>query len=352
MKSPIEFKGFEAGSGVEEQLRSLIEELRSRLEKRARGLAQDPLRLRIVVEQKSAAVHKLYQVSAHLDVPGKVLAARHEGHDPEAVLRETFAELQRELEDYKQAARGEHMYKQTRKRDELRHRKSDTAVVPSEYPETFFSVISPHLERMKEFARHAITEAEARGDLSADEITPEDVVDETVVQAYSEFVKNGAPGDIRAWLLRLLSRQLEREIRQARARVVSIDTEESEPDATPTHEEPDYTPSDDFLDLYQPEQDLNLDEIIPNLEVPSPEDETEAREMRRCIKGAFDSIPKEWRRMLLKHYLYRISTRRLAATSGKAEAEIEQTLKNAKEHLLRKLQESSCGFRVPATQAS
>lgn len=126
MKHSIEFQGLAPGSETEETIRRLIEEGTAHLEKHARALKQDVISLRVVVQK-----NKLYHVAAHLAVPGNVLAAANEGHDIEASVRDVFANLLRQLEEYKQRVRGEHLWKQMRKREELRRRKLSVSPPPA-----------------------------------------------------------------------------------------------------------------------------------------------------------------------------------------------------------------------------
>src|SRR6267143_4576803 len=51
----------------------------------------------------------------------------------------------------------------------------------------FFERIARHLEHVSELARHQIAYAEAAGDLTPGELTPDEAVDEVLLRAYPEF---------------------------------------------------------------------------------------------------------------------------------------------------------------------
>jgi hypothetical protein len=55
----------------------------------------------------------------------------------------------------------------------------------SELPETFFEIVNPYVGRLKEFVSHVIGFAEARGDLARGQLTVDNVVDATLVDAYA-----------------------------------------------------------------------------------------------------------------------------------------------------------------------
>jgi len=48
----------------------------------------------------------------------------------------------------------------------------------------FFERIARHLEHVSELARHQIAYAEAAGDLTPGELTPDEAVDEVLLRAY------------------------------------------------------------------------------------------------------------------------------------------------------------------------
>ena len=108
--------------------------------------------------------------------------------------------------------RGEHQWKQLERREEIRHKRSQTPV--SELPESFFSIINPYLDRLKEFVRKVISFAEARGDLAPGQLTTDEVVDATLIDAYGDYLLNPTPGNIQAWLIRLATKQIANEIKQ------------------------------------------------------------------------------------------------------------------------------------------
>ena len=80
MKHELEFKNFEPAPEIRKRIGNGI----ARLERKLRGLGQDPLFLRSVVEEVSG--HKRFRVIVTLVVPHKTLAAKEETHDAEAAM--------------------------------------------------------------------------------------------------------------------------------------------------------------------------------------------------------------------------------------------------------------------------
>jgi RNA polymerase sigma factor (sigma-70 family) len=338
MHSAVEFKHFEPNEG----LRELVGKLISRLDRKSKRLASGPIFLRLAIEEIPA--HNRYRISLTLEAPGKTLAANEETHDPEAGVRAALSELERQMETYKDRLRGEHFWKRLVRRDELLRKKKNA---PPETPsghEAFFALVRPHLEKLNHFVGHVLAFAESRGDLAPGELAPEDVVDATLLRAYDEFVKDHARGSIRSWLIRLAIKQLKGEIQRSKAeskRTVSI--ERDVPETPPAQEVS--TLGDEILDFYQPDEDLKVEDVVPDLEVPTPEEETEAAELRRCVKGALAAMPGRWRRALLLRYVQELRGPELAEILGMTEAAADAIVENAREALRQELIAAGCGVK-------
>jgi RNA polymerase sigma factor (sigma-70 family) len=341
MKHSIEFKGFSSSdSEREKEIRRLIEDRIQRVEKKLRRLAPDEIFMRVVVEENPART--LYRVSTILDLPEKALVAKEEQRDPESAVREAFAGIDRQTEEYKASRRGEHDWKRLVRREELRLRKIQQPPDERTTAEVFFNIVEPHLDDLIQFARTALSEAEAKGDLGFSELTPEDLADATLLRAYREFAKNPTPGDIKDWLLKLAAKQLDVEIQRSRAeRRHILYIEEGDPEP-PLIEEPPATADEDFPDFNHPNQILNVEEAIPELELPSPEQEMEREELRQGLRAALREMPETWRRVLLLRFVNGLTGARLAQAAHIDPAEVDHILESARNFLRQRLIESGC----------
>ena len=50
-------------------------------------------------------------------------------------------------------------------------------------------MMNEHLSELSEYVRHALAAREAAGELTPDELTTEDVVDDVILRAYREFAR-------------------------------------------------------------------------------------------------------------------------------------------------------------------
>ena len=345
MNCNIEFKGFEP----KQRIRELIEELIQKLERRAKGLSPDVAFWKVLVEENS--VRKLYPVSITLKLPGKTLATKEERHDLEASIKDAFAEIERQWKKYRSSLRREQLWKRPARREQLRQKK--TNAMQSEQPdsETFFSLVSPHLSKLYQFVRHELARLQAVGDLMLGDLASEDIVDTVLLRAHREFAKDPAYGEIGDRLIQLAREQLETEVKRSKSELDrTVHMEEDIPETPPIEEVS--TLGDEILDFYQPDEDLKLEDIFPDVDVSTPEDFVAAKEeLLRCVNAALAGMPKEWRRALRLRHAEGLTDEELAEALRKAAPEVERILDYARQHLRQSLIESGCTFIVKGSES-
>ncbi len=340
MKQQVEFKGFAPASAI----RSLIESRIAHLDRISRGLRGDTLLLRVVVEQFSA--HKLVRVSITFDVPQETLAAKEEAHDPEAAIRGAFQEIEKQLEAYKSSIRGEHWWKRVERRRELERSKTGTRRIGRvEDPQWFFPLVEPHMGALRNIAGRVLRYVEARGDLPRNALELDDVVDAALVRAYDQFAKEHVPENIRSRLVRFALDEIKAAVKRfktERERTVYI--EEDIPETSPREEVS--TLGDEILDFYQPDEDLKVEDVVPDIEVPTPEEIAETEELRRCVRDTLSELPRDERRALTLRYIVGLRGHELANSLRKPEGEVGRLLDSAQAHLRRKLVASGCTLKT------
>jgi RNA polymerase sigma factor (sigma-70 family) len=350
MNHKIELKGFEEKPLSERTaVQKLINDHVKQLNRRVKSLSPDVVFLRVVVEDNPA--HSLEHVTVKLVLPEKTLASKEESRDVTSAIKNAFEEIERQLEAYKATQRGEPEWKRIARREELRRMKIGALADQTGDTKPFFMIVSPHLNELAQFARHAVAYAEARGDLVQGEATADELVDATLIQAHREFGKDPGKGKVRSWLIDIFAKQLEAEIKRSRSERETITyIEERVPETPPTEEVS--TLGDEILDFYQPDVALKLEDVIPDLEVPTPEQEAETEELRTCVRAALNDMPTLWRRMLLLRHGEDLTGPELAKAAGVTGAETERVLGYAQEHLRRKLIDAGCSFKAAGRKSS
>lgn len=338
MRRNLEFKNFSPSH----RLRELVEELIARLDRHAPNSPADTIFLRLFVDENAA--RKLYHVSLTCDVPGRMLAAQEERHDAEEAVRKVFVEIERQLEKHKETLSHSSLYKRPARREELRRQKAEAFPAEERERELFSTLAERHLKNLYNFARREIAYYLATGDLLPGEITAEDVVDATLLQAYREFVKDPARREIRNWLIGLAVEKVEAEVERSKARRArSVHIEEDIPETPPTEEVS--TLGDEIMDFYQPDEDQKLEDIIPDMTAPTPEQILESRELQRYINRTLATLPRVWRSAFALHYVEGVPVAEIARVTKRTESEVERNLEYTREYLRQRLREA--GFEAP-----
>jgi RNA polymerase sigma-70 factor (ECF subfamily) len=212
----------------------------------------------------------------------------------------------------------------------------------------FFARVARHLEELSDFVRHQIAHLEAIGDLAAGELTPDEVIDEVLLRAHREFDGDVDDETLRRRLTALVRETLATAVKSARAwRFRTPARLETDIPDTPPHEWV-TTLGDERLEFWEPDEDLKLEDLIPDLEMPTPEDEAARREIRECVRAALAGLPREWRRALLLRHIDGLAGARLSRALGKSPSEVHRILDHAQHYLRQRLVDSGCRFRRPA----
>ena len=216
--------------------------------------------------------------------------------------------------------------------------------------ESFLSQISRELKGLYRFVRHQLAYAESVGDLVPGERNAEEIVDEVLLQAYREFVKEPDKREIGAWLIELAKKRIQADVKRSRTeRNLTVHIEEDIPETPPVEEVS--TLGDEILDFYQPDEDLKLEDVFPDVDISTPEDFVAAEEeLVQCVNAALAAMPKEWRHALHLRHSGGLTLKELREVLKKDEPEIERILEYARQHLRQSLLESGCTFIVKGTE--
>jgi ribosomal subunit interface protein len=334
----LEFKNFSPGH----HLRELVEDLIARLDRHAPNSPADTIFLRLFMDENAA--RRLYHVSLTCDVPGRMLAAQEERHDAEEAVRKAFVEIERQLEKHKEALSHSHLYKRPARREALRREKAEAFPAEERGRELFSTLAERRLKGLYNFVRREIAYHLATGDLPPGEVTVEDVVDATLLRAYGEFVKDQARRDIGSWLIGLAIDKVDAEVKRSKAeRARGVHIEDDIPETPPAEEVS--TLGDEIMDFYQPDEDQKLEDIIPDMKAPTPEQILESRELQRYINRMLATLPRVWRRAFALHYVEGAPVAEIARMTNRSESEVERDLEYTREYLRQRLREA--GFEAP-----
>lgn len=204
----------------------------------------------------------------------------------------------------------------------------------------FFETIQPHLENFNKFVRGEIEYQLATGDLKTDELTPEDVVDSVVLLAFEEYQKNPPKLPLDRWLVMLAMKYIRNEIRRFRQdRENFVHLEEDIPE-TPREEEV-VTLGEETLDFYQPDEDLQMEDVVADPTAETPEQIAESREaLLQFVGQSLTELPRAWRDAFILTRVQGFSTAEIAEIFDQPEKKVKQNLQQAENALKKKLIDS------------
>jgi RNA polymerase sigma factor (sigma-70 family) len=211
--------------------------------------------------------------------------------------------------------------------------------------ERFFTLARRQLGALYRFVRHELAYRVEAGDLIEGELTAEDVIDAMLLAAYGEYVRDPSRRRSVGWLILRAQEQIDSEARRlGEARETDAHIEEDAPETPP--EEEVTTLGEEILYFYQPDEDLTVEELIPDLGLTTPEQDAQSREQRALVKAALAEMPSTERRALLLRRAEGLSAAQVAEAIGRPRREVERLLEEAQAKVRRRLEEA--GYTVPA----
>lgn len=208
--------------------------------------------------------------------------------------------------------------------------------------QAFFAQLGPYLKGLYSYAAHLLNHHESLGDLPRGHLKVEDVVDAAVVEAYRALGQPRAVRDLRKALVQSARRYVQQEIRQVKQRERMVSKEEDVPETPP--EEEVMTQGEEIFEFFEPDEDLKMEDVIPDLDVPTPEEVVETAQLRQCVDSALAGLPTEWRQALILRYAQGLKGASLSKALGKPVSETSRVLERARAYLRQKLMESGCAF--------
>ncbi|HKX27961.1 MAG TPA: sigma-70 family RNA polymerase sigma factor [Blastocatellia bacterium] len=205
--------------------------------------------------------------------------------------------------------------------------------------ERFSPLVTRYLEKLYNFARREIAYYVAEGDLLPGEIAAEDLVDAALLRAYREVATKQDGRESKHWLIGLVAEQLEAEVKRLKAaRARSVHIEEDIPETPPAEEVTRL--GEEILYFYQPDEDQKLEDLIPDMKAPTPEQIPEIRELQHYLVHTLAALPRIWRRAFVLHYVEGLPVAEIARMIKHPEAEVERQLEDARQDLRQRLIEA------------
>ncbi len=325
------------GDGLDrKRVEALVERRVARLRRRTRRFPDDGVHLHAVIAARSAKPR--VRAALSLRIPSRTLAVHEESKEAKEAIRLAFEELERALDKEKKRLRAERDWgRATREfRVRLARRLEEAPVAEAE---TRVEALGDHVPALERFAARELRALEEGGDLMPNELEPLDVVDAAILCAVERFEARPPGTNLRPWLLGLLVRSLREQVQRAqRERLRTVHLEEHVPEIRP--EERVSTLGGEQLDFHQADFYLSAEDVLPNLDLPTPEDEGASLEAGRLLASALQVLPSAWRQAFVLRVVEELELEEAATAAARDTATLERDLDLARAFLREKLTEA------------
>jgi RNA polymerase sigma factor (sigma-70 family) len=213
--------------------------------------------------------------------------------------------------------------------------------------EVFFANLSRYMNGLYQYAQHLLRYYQALGDLPPGQIDVDDIVDTAVLGAYRELGKAGTDRDLRQQLMKIARSYVQHEVRRMIARKELTISKEEDVPQTPPEEEVSLL-GEEIFEFFEPDEDLKVEDVVPDVDVPTPDEAAETTEWQQCVNSALAGMPVEWRQALILRFGQGLKGEALAHAVGKPLSETSLVLDRARAYLRQRLVEAGCSFTPTA----
>ncbi|MGV6817864.1 MAG: HPF/RaiA family ribosome-associated protein [Thiotrichales bacterium] len=295
MKINYTYRNFREASH-EATVRFVEEQVNKHLEPKLSHFNPDLLRLHLTLEQFKYQ----YRVTARLQVPPKKVIVTHaeDEHLPPAIEK-VLDQLSRRLEKHQAQVSGREQWKRKSRRQEIRKLKQDVGAAAVETVPDYETRLKQLMSRLQAYIKHELTYLRLNGELPGDYPTVTDIADEAYLKVLKEAPVEADDERLYQMLLKAVSRILNRELTASEQEKNTVSVEGSiEKDALDQSEE---MVEEEIQEFYQPDEVLHLEDLIPDRQAETPEEET-IQEATEQVYRLLADLPYLWRQVVTLVY--------------------------------------------------
>ncbi|MBP7052985.1 MAG: HPF/RaiA family ribosome-associated protein [Phycisphaerae bacterium] len=323
---------FQGCTGWEkEAIRSYWLQKMPRIERLLTRFPEDQRELRLTATRKP----KRFEVRAALLLPtGSLVAEASSSTDRDAVDA-VASKLAGVVRRHKEVIRREHLYRKKQHREELSRRVEALLEPQTEKLDqnAFFDLLAPLMARLRDHAHRELTLAQFQGQIGQEEVTVNDLLDETILRAWTQLDRRDLAVPLDVWLTRLLHDVLDEQTAHAQG-VVSLDGEVDGLDAgreAAAGRLPDDAP------VWEEPQTVTFDDVLPSREVAEPWEKLAAIDQMRWVLDQLSEVASVRRRAFTLHLLDGWEPEDVAMIQSRSVAEVRADIEAVQEMLQRRM---------------
>jgi RNA polymerase sigma factor (sigma-70 family) len=315
---------------LEKQVKQQLEKLRKYLQ----VFRPELIHVKGCVEESSS--REGFVVSLNLRLPSGQMAAQEKSPVAATAIKSAFDALTEQLKRHKQVLRSKHKW--------LRHRDADRRHAEIASFENTIAAVRPemvsaldiagyidvNLAALQRFVERQIAYRESLGELSGDQVAPEDVVAEAIATALSDELEKPERIKLEPWLYRLAGEALDRVV----AGVGDLGTVSLER----RHGMQNVQASDEArLQFHQPDDRLLEEDIIADGHADNPEQSAAQHELITLVQMALRGAARPEREIFILYAVEGFGDDEIAAITNHTLEEVRASIRKARQHLQRAL---------------
>ncbi|MGE0405036.1 MAG: sigma factor-like helix-turn-helix DNA-binding protein [Candidatus Korobacteraceae bacterium] len=308
----------------------------AKLEKRLQVFRPDLLHLRVVLEQNSA--REGFVLALNLKLPSADLAASEHGPTHTVVVKAAFDDLLEQVAKHKSQLRNEYKWRGRRAPGgdrslaEVPFEQTLAAVHPPKVSDTDIrTYVNVNLGRLARFVQREIRYRETLGELRPGQLSVEEVIDETIVEALGDSLEKPELLALEPWLYRISTRAMESLAGRGEDEVSTVSLDQA--GERPSH----HISSEMHLAYHEPDDELINREVISDPRIATPEARAASAEMIDMIEAALQSASREDREAFLLFTIEGFTLEEIGAISDRPIADVRNSVMRAREHLQKNL---------------
>lgn len=200
----------------------------------------------------------------------------------------------------------------------------------------FLTRVRKHLPALYAFVAREVDYLESLGELKGIDLSIEDIVDETFIRAMDRWERRPREEAEENWLKRL-ALQVIRELLPPKPEAEAASIEE------PAEELPELAPEEDIdtqiYEFYQPDEELRLEDLIPDPAAYTPEQLVEAEEFETWLYSMLRRVPRRDREIFIFHRIEGRDPREVARMEGMRLEEVLERSERVRKKLLQWIEE-------------
>ncbi|MFB3916045.1 MAG: HPF/RaiA family ribosome-associated protein [Terriglobales bacterium] len=317
---------------VEKEINQHVEKLRRRLQ----VFRPELIHLHATLEQNSA--REGYSVSLNLRLPSGQMAVSSVGDTATASVKAGFDDLREQLTKHKDMLRNSHRWARRRRvtrmptEPQVPFEETMAAVKPPTVSDVDISAyVDADLYRLVRFVDRELRFRESAGQLRPDQVTREEVIDETIATALGNGVEKPEKLALEPWLYHLAMRAIDDLAMRNSEHDVTVPLEQSV-------RKPNVRASDEFhLQFHQPDESMLEHDNIPDRGMATPEQIAASDEMINLVEAALRGARREDCEAFLLYAVEGFTLDEIAAIGERSVEQVRASITAAREHLRKAL---------------